>query len=111
MGLKLPFPRFLANTDIKVYNTKMNEDGEPEETILYEGKCIHADKSKTVLNAERQLITLSGKVTIEGDIKPGEIIEGIVEFKNIKNSKKKIHGAERPKNPDGSVFSTELELI
>ena len=106
MGLKLPFPRFLANTDIKVVSTIMGEDGE-EESPLYEGKCIYTDKSKTVLNAERQLITLSGKAVIEGDIKPGKLIQGFIE---VNNTKKNIYGAERPLNPDGSVFSTELNL-
>jgi hypothetical protein len=106
MGLKLPFPKWLANTDIKVYSTVLGEDGE-EETLLFEGKCIYTDKTKQVLNAERQLITLSGKAVIEGDIKPGEVIEGFIEVNNIK---KKIYGAERPLNPDGTVFSTELNL-
>ena len=104
MGLKLPFPRFQAKTDIKVYSTIMGEDGE-EETLLYDGKCIYTDKTKQVMNAERQLITLSGKAVIEGDIKPGKVIEGFIEVNNIK---KNIYGAERPLNPDGSVFSTEL---
>jgi len=106
MGLKLPFPRFLANTDIKVYSTVQGEDGE-EETLLYEGKCIYTDKSKQVLNAERQLITLSGKAVIEGDIKPDGIIQGFVK---VKNTTKKISTAEKPLNPDGTVFSTELNL-
>jgi len=106
MGLKLPFPRFQAKTDIKVVSTVLGEDGE-EESPLYEGKCIYTDKSKTVLNAERQLITLSGKAVIEGDINPEEVIEGFIVVNTIK---KKIYGAERPLNPDGSVFSTELNL-
>lgn len=106
MGLKLPFPKFLAKTDIKVYSTTLGEDGE-EEAILYEGKCIYTDKSKPVLNAERQLITLTGKAVIEGDIKPGKVIEGFIEVNKIK---KRIYGAERPLNPDGTVFSTELNL-
>jgi hypothetical protein len=107
MGLKLPFPKFLAKTDIKVYSTKINEDGEPEEILLYEGKCIYTDKSKQVLNSERSLITLTGKAVIEGDIKPGELIEGVVE---VNNSKKTIYSSEKPLNPDGTVFSTELNL-
>lgn len=106
MGLKLPFPKFLANTDIKVYSTVLGEDGE-EESILYEGKCIYTDESKQVLNAERQLITLSGKAVIEGDIKPNEEIQGFIK---VNNTKKKIYIAKRPLNPDGTVFSTELNL-
>jgi hypothetical protein len=106
MGMKLPFPRYLAKTDIEVISTTLGEDGE-EDAPLFTGKCIYTDKTKQVMNAERQLITLSGKAVIEGDIKPGEIIEGFIKVNGIK---KKIYGAERPLNPDGSVFSTELNL-
>lgn len=108
MGMKLPFPKWLAKTDVKVCSTKVNEDGEPEETPLYDGKCIYTDKSRTVLNAEKQLITLTGKVVIEGDIAPNDgIIQGIVE---VRGTKKTIYGSERPLNPDGTVYSTELSL-
>lgn len=106
MGVKLPFPKFLANTDIKVYSTTLGEDGQ-EEDLLYEGKCIYTDKSRQIMTPERQLITLSGKAVIEGDINPGELIQGYVE---VKGTKKNIYSAERPLNPDGTVFSTELNL-
>ena len=106
MGLKLPFPRFQAKTDIKVVSTVLGEDGE-EESPLYSGKCIYTDKTRQVMNAERQLITLSGKAVIEGDIKPGEVIQGFIK---VNNTKKTICIAERPLNPDGTVFSTELNL-
>ena len=106
MGVKLPFPKFLANTDIKVYRTTLGEDGE-EESLLYEGKCIYTDKSRAVLNAERKLITLSGKAVIESDVNSGEVIQGYV---LVKGAKKNIYSTERPLNPDGTVFSTELNL-
>lgn len=106
MGMKLPFPRFLAKTNIKVYSTSRGEDGE-EETLLYEGKCIYTDKSKQVMSAERQLITLSGKVVIEGDINPNKQIQGYI---LVNGSKKIVYSTERPLNPDGTVFSTELNL-
>lgn len=104
MGLKLPFPRFLAKTDIKVYSTYINEDGEPVEDLVFEGKSIYTDKTRQVMTAEKQLITLSGKAVIEGNIK---IEQGIVE---VGEKKKNIYSIERPLNPDGTVFSTELNL-
>lgn len=103
MGMKLPFPKFLANTQIEVYKTELGEDG-PEEEKIFEGKCIYTDKSKQVMTAEKQLITLSGKAVIEGNI---DIKEGFIK---INNTKKNIYSIERPLNPDGSVFSTELNL-
>lgn len=107
MGLKLPFPEFLANTDVEVFQTGTNSDGDYEEVSIYKGKCIYTDKSKQVLNAERQLVTLSGRVTIKGDINLGKVIEGYV---FVNGSKKSIYNSERPLNPDGSIFSTEINL-
>lgn len=107
MGLKLPFPKWLANTPIEVWFEGTNIDGDYEEKILFEGKCIYTDKSRQVLNAERQLITLSGKAVIEGSIYDG-IFEGYVKVNGIK---KKIYSIERPLNPEGSIFSTELSLM
>ena len=68
---------------------------------------MYTDKSKQILNAERQLITLSGKVVIEGSIYD-ELFQGYVKINGVK---KKIYSIERPLNPDGSIFSTELNLI
>ena len=108
MGVKLPFPKWILNTPIKVYQTFINEDGEPVETLLYDGLCNYNEKSKQTLDAERRLVTLSGKVIIEGDINLGKLIEGYIKIGDIK---KDIYKSSRPRNPDGSVFSTELELI
>lgn len=108
MGVKLPFPKWILNTPVKVYQTFINEDGEPVEDLIYDGLCNYNEKSKQTLDAERRLVTLSGKVIIEGDINPGKLIEGYIKIGDIK---KDIYKSSRPRNPDGSVFSTELELI
>ena len=101
--MKLPFPDFLLNTPIEVWATKLGEDG-PEEEKIFEGKCIYTDKAKQVMTAEKQLITLTGKVVIKG---PLEIDEGYI---IVNNKKKIIYSIEKPINPDGSIFSTELNL-
>ena len=107
MGFKLLFPKWLANTDIEVWFEGTNSDGDYEEKKIFDGKCIYTDKSRQVLNAERQLITLSGKAVIEGSIYDGPF-EGYVIVSGVK---KKIYSTERPLNPDGSIFSTELSLM
>jgi hypothetical protein len=106
MGLKLPFPKWLANTPIEVCFEGTNSDGDYEEKSIYKGNCIYTDESKQVLNAERQLILLSGKAVIEGSIYDGPF-EGYVKVTGIK---KKIYSIKRPLNPDGTIFSTELNL-
>lgn len=110
MMAKLPFPDFLARTPIRVILTELSEDGEPVEQVLYTGNCIYNEKSKQVLDAERRLVSLSATAIIKGDIRPGKNIEGYVEVAGSE-VKRAIHRAARPRNPDGSVFSTELELI
>lgn len=101
--MKLPFPKFLAKTNIEVYKTELGEDG-PEENLIYAGKCIYTDKQKQIMTAEKQLVTLTGKVVIEGNF---DIEHGYVK---VGESKKNIFSIERPINPDGTVFSTELNL-
>lgn len=104
---KLPFPTWILKTPIRVYQTEINEDGEPVEEIIFDGLCCFDQKSKQVMDAERRLVRLTGKVIIQGDILPGKQIEGYVKFGEDKRS---IYSSARPYNPDGSVFSTELEL-
>lgn len=108
MLCKLPFPKWTLNTELKIYQTKLNEDGEPAETPLFEGKAFYEERTKQTLDKERKLITLSGKVICEGDINPGNLIEGYVQIGEVK---KDIFRTSKPRNPDGSVFSTELELL
>lgn len=104
MGMKLPFPKFLANTSIRVYSSYLSEDGEDIEELVFDDKCIYTDKQRQVVTADKQLITLTGKAVIEGNI---PIREG---YLLVNGDKKKVVSVERPLNPDGSIFSTELNL-
>lgn len=105
--MKLPFPKWILTTPVAVYQTGTDKRGEPVEDLIFDGLVSYDEKQRQVMNAERQLVLLSGKIIIEGDIRPGQTIEGFV---NIGDIEKKIYGAQRPRNPDGSVFSTELDL-
>ena len=108
MGFKMPFPKWSLVTPVKIYHSFINEDGEPVDELIFDGKVNYSEKSKRVMNADRQLITLSGKVICEGNIAPKHpVIEGYIEVNGVK---KNIYRASRPRNPDGSIFSTELEL-
>lgn len=105
--MKLPFPRFLANTPIVVSIELHGEEG-VEKRELYAGHCIFDDKARTIRTPGQQLVRLAGRVIIEGDIAPGEDIRGIVTIDG--GQERTIVAASRPRNPDGTVFSTELDL-
>lgn len=105
---KLPFPDWILVTPAKVYHAYLNEDGEPIESLIFDGKCNYNEKSKQVLDAEKRLVQLSAKAIFKGDIFPDKDIEGYVQIGEIKRD---IFKAARPRNPDGSVFSTELDLV
>jgi len=108
MGFKLPFPRWTLVTPIKVYQTYTNEDGEPVETLIFDDKCNYSESTKRIRNENGELVTLVGKVICIGDIAPQHNrIEGYVEVNGVKIN---IYKSARPRNPDGSIFSTELEL-
>ncbi|MDF2675580.1 MAG: hypothetical protein K0R09_3852, partial [Clostridiales bacterium] len=73
---KLPFPKWILNTELKIFDTEIGEDGGPDETIMFEGKAFYEEKSRQTLDKDRRLVTLSGKVIVPGDINPGKIIKG-----------------------------------
>lgn len=104
--MKFPYPSWNQVTPVKVYQTEQGRYGETE-TLIYDGKCYYDEESRQVLDAERRLVLLSGLIIIEGDINPGEVIEGYVV---VDGERKNIYKPKRPRNPDGTVFSTELEL-
>lgn len=106
--MKFPFPKWNANTLVKVFKSTIDSDGEPSEDVMFNDLAIYDEKQRQVLDAERRLVMLSGKVIIEGDIAPNKVIEGHVA---IGGDTKAIFGVIRPRNPDGTVFSTELDLM
>lgn len=108
MIAKFNFPEWTLVTPVRIYQSELSEDSGPVDEILYDGLCHYTEKTKQVLDKDRKLVTLSGKIIVKGDINPNEIIEGYIEVGGVK---KDIFKASRPRNPDGSVFSTVLELM
>jgi len=105
--MRLPFPKWILVTPIKVYVEEVTEDG-VSEVLIYDGQCNLSEKSRTTMNEQRQLVELSGKAIFQGDINPGKPIKGYVE---LEGTKRTIYKTRKPRNPDGSIYSTELELM
>lgn len=101
---KLFFPKFLAKTFVTVEAQIRGEDG-VEKVLLYSGYAILDEKARNIMTSERQLIRLNGLVIFEGDISPNKDIKGYLIFNGQERT---ISGVSRPRNPDGTVFSTEL---
>lgn len=115
--------RLLNNEcDVKLYQEGLSEEGEPLTSLnLEKAKCRFVEKTKTIITADGQKVELVGKVILLGDVAPnikkingGEVsnIVTIIDGKEIVNeSKYEIYQASRPRNPDGSVHHTTLELM
>lgn len=104
-------PDRVCNISVKIYRTDgLNRDGSPKRTVIFEGKCFYAEKTKQKINAEKQLVTLSGEMLFNGDIFPDtDVIEGEAEI--LSGIRRKIYASEKARNPDGTVNYTRLELI
>lgn len=104
-------PKKLCKTPIHIviYQDGLSEDGEPLESIQIDKDCNYQDKSKTVLTADRSLITISGTALIPGDIASSlsNISDGEVTVLGVT---RKIYRGEKARNPDGTVNYTKLEL-
>lgn len=111
MAGKLPYPRYADVTPCTiVLHGGMGESGEPAEIARWSGKVNLSEKVKRVQNKDGQWVQLSGVIHVCGDILPGVIFTGgtvSIEGYPLRT----IVGYSRPRNPDGTVNHTKLELI
>lgn len=109
MNFKLPFPEWQLTSTVKVFKTELNENGKPVPMTLYEGLARYDEKSRQVLNANRELVLISGMIVCKGDIVADAWGTASLSVE-VNGITKKVMSVSRPKNPDGSIFSTELTL-
>lgn len=104
--------RLLNNEcDVNIYKEGLSEEGEPLTSLnLKKQKCRFVEKTKIIITSDGRKVELIGKVILLGDIAP--------EIKKISGGQVKINGSEyeiyqasRPRNPDGTVHHTSLELM
>lgn len=109
---KLPFPDWLLNTDysISLNQEGVSEDGESLSAFTGKGKCIFSEKSKRIISSDGKEITLLGKVIVKGDIAPSlkTISDGVI---TINGRAYDVYAGSRPRNPDGSIHSTQFEVM
>lgn len=108
---ELPFPDFLLNTDysIVLHEEGVSENGGPIIALETSGKCIFSEKAKRIIDNEGKQITLVGKVIVKGDIAPSlkSVSDGVI---TINGCSYEIHTGARPRNPNGTIHSTQFEV-
>lgn len=112
MIIKLPYLDSWDVTPCTIQlSTEFGEDGGPEITDTWEGFANFSEKARRVQDSKGQWIKLSGVLTMKGDILPGAIFEdGEATVEGYAKSFRILSYA-RPRNPDGTVNHTRLELI
>lgn len=104
--------RLLNNEcDVVIYQEGLSEDGEPLTSLkLKNQKCRFVEKTKIIISPDGRKAELVGKVILLEDIAPnikkisgGQVIINSTEYE--------IYQASRPRNPDGTVHHTALELM
>lgn len=107
--MKLPY---LKQWDVTPCTVRLfhgvGEDGGPELAGSWTGNVNYSEKVRRVQDRDGQWIALSGVLHIEGDILPdvqfdnGEVTIGDVTHRIVSYS--------RPRNPDGTVHHTRIEM-
>ena len=110
MSYKLPFPTWTLDSEVTVYQTTRNDEGGFYKVELFKGACRHDIKIRTTMNAQREIVELSGLVVIPGNACAG-MIPGHPLLIEIEGVEKRVYDMNLPKNPDKSIFSTELRLL
>lgn len=104
--------RLLNNEcDVVIYQDGLSEDGEPLTSLnLKNQKCRFVETTKIIISQDGKKVELVGKVILLGNIAPNikKISGGKVIINNIGYE---IYQASRPRNPDGTVHHTTLELM
>lgn len=88
----------------------VNKYGEPLEEKPMVLRCNYQDRAKTVLDAEKKVVQLSGTALFPGDIAPDlPAISGGTLIVN--GMRRKIYQGRKNRNPDGTVNYSELDVI
>lgn len=96
--------------EILLYSEDIGEDGAPETALTASLLCNYQDKAKTVITADKQLVSLTAQAYFVGDIAPDlpNIGGGRVTVNGVT---RRIYQGEKARNPDGTVNYTRLDLV
>lgn len=102
---KFPIPPpWILNTPIQIIAEIDGEDG-VEEKVIFDGKAYYEEGVRRVVNENKQIVELSGLAIVYDNIAFDKA------FIRIDGKDRAIYRTSRPRNPDGSIYSTEMELM
>ena len=108
--MKLPYLKMWDNTDVTIMVTDgLDENGAPKVACTFVGKCNYNEDSRIFRTRDGQLVELRATLIIGGDIAPA--VPVITGDATVNGKTFPIWKGKRVRNPDGSIYSTNLELI
>ncbi|MCR4670587.1 MAG: hypothetical protein K5643_05280 [Saccharofermentans sp.] len=110
---KLKYPDFADVTPCTiVFTGGPSQFGDDSELLTWSGKVNWSEKAQRVRDKNGDWIKLSGIIHVGQDLLAGindEITGGHVTIAGLSN--REILGIYRPRNPDGTVNHTRIEVI
>lgn len=109
---RLMFPHWTQVTPavLELYGVELDEDGAPVVACSWEGKGWYSAAAKVVNGRDGRSVTLAGVLVVAGDLCPALPLSGggkaVVDGRSYR-----VHRIARPRNPDGSVHHTTVELV
>lgn len=87
----------------------LDDDGAPEVVGSWSGMCNYSERVRRVQNKDGQWVSLAAVLHMKGDILPDVIFSS--GLASVETSGEHIIASySRPRNPDGSVNHTRIEL-
>ena len=110
---KLRYPKFADVTPCTiVFTGGPSQFGDDDPLKTWEGKVNWSEKAQKVQDKDGNWIKLSGVIHVGADILDGivdEVTGGKVNIAGLTN--REINAINRPRNPDGTVNHTRIEVI
>jgi hypothetical protein len=109
--MKLTYPKWADVTPASItLEGEPSADGSPVVLLEWNGLVNFSEKAKRIQDKDGRWVQLSGVIHVEGDIL-GDVpfIRGTCTIDGL--ATRSIVSISRPRNPDGSINHTRLELI
>lgn len=112
MVKRLPFPTFFLTVPVvlRLNDAGLDENGAPQPAVEWRGRGWWSERAETAVNTDGRTVRLRGRLVLAGDVAPqlAVISDGEAE---VAGACYRLWAARRPRNPDGSVHHTSLELM